>query len=130
MVRAVVAALALVVALPAAAQPDALAPKRAALKLESTAPLVISGRSFAAREPVVLIYFDADGSSRVVTVRATRKGTFRARFPIRLGRCDAFTVRATGARGSRAVLQVERRCEKAKGPPKQAPRETSKPGKG
>jgi hypothetical protein len=130
MVRAVVAALALVVALPATAQPDALAPKRAALKLESTAPLTISGRHFGVREPVVLIYFDPDGSSRVVALRATGKGTFKARFPIRVRRCDAFTVRATGARGSRAVLQVERRCEKAKGPPKRAPRETPKTGEG
>ena len=56
-------------------------------------------------------------------MRAKRDGSFAASFELRLDRCAAFTVRATGARGSRAVLQVEPACEqkKGKGPPKRAP---------
>jgi hypothetical protein len=115
MVRAVAAAVALVVALPA----QGAAPQRAALKLESASPLVVTGRHFGARESVRLTYVSADDVRRIA-VRSTRNGSFRVSFGIRVGRCDSFTVRAAGARGTRAVLQVERACEKAKGPPKRA----------
>jgi hypothetical protein len=126
MFRAAAAAtLALVVALPATAAP----PRRAALKLESIAPLTISGRHFVPGEWVLLRYTGPGDPRPAVGVRVTRKGAFRALFPIRPGRCDSFTVRATGSRRSRAVLQVERRCENAKGPPKRPPREQAKPGK-
>lgn len=117
MVRAAAAALVLVVALPA----TGAAPRRAALQLESTRPLIVSGRHFGAGESVLLTYVAADETRRVVAVRATPTGSFRATFALRPGRCDSFTVRAAGLRGSRAVLQVERGCEKGKGPPKRAP---------
>lgn len=112
---AAVAALVLALALPA----TGAVPRRATLQLEATAPLVVSGRHFGAGESVLLTYVASDGTSRVVGVRAARTGGFRAAFPLRLGRCDSFTVRAAGLRGSRAVLQVERGC-KTKGPPKRA----------
>ena len=126
MVRAVAAMLALVVVVPA----TAARPRAATLKLESTAPLRVAGKHFGSGESVLLTYAGPRGATRVVGVRATRRGAFAARFPVRLGRCDAFTVRAAGTRGSRAVLQVERRCENAKGPPKRAPRAKPKRGKG
>jgi hypothetical protein len=125
MVRAVAAAVAvaLVVAVPAVGKQ----PRRPALKLDALAPLRVAGRDFAPREAVLLRYVAAGGTSRVTASRATPQGLFRAVFPVRLGRCDSFTVRATGTAGSRAVLQVERRCDDAKGPPKRAPRTPRKP---
>ena len=120
---AVTVVLMLALGLPASATSG---PKRPALTLASTAPLVVGGSGFGAREPVLLTYTTADLGRRVVGVRASRDGSFRARFELRLDRCAAFTVRAAGARGSRAVLQVDPACEpgerKPKGPPKQAPR--------
>ena len=115
--RALVAVvLVLVLALPA----TAASPRRAALKLESLAPLVVTGRSFGAREPVVLTYLAADLTTRRVRVlRATRAGSFRSGFGIAVGRCEAFSVRAVGLHGTRAVLQVDPRC-KRDGPPKRA----------
>jgi hypothetical protein len=117
---AVTAVLMLVLALPAPAAPGST---RASLKLTSTTPLVVVGTGFGAREPVLLTYTAADLTRRVLGVRATRIGGFRARFELRPERCAAFTVRAAGTRGSRAVLQVEPACEqKPKGLPKEAPR--------
>ena len=115
---AVAAVLMLVLAIPAH---GASSPRRAFLKLGSVAPLVISGKQFGAREPVVVTYIAADETTRRVGVRAKRDGSFQASFDLRLDRCTAFTVRAAGARGSRAVLQVEPACkQKSKGPPKRA----------
>jgi hypothetical protein len=122
---AAAAVLTLVLALPAPAAP---APKRASLQLESTAPLVVRGKHFGMRESVLLTYTAAGLTPRVVTVRATRDGSFRATFPLRLDRCAAFTVRAAGLRGTRAVLQVDPACEEKRGgPPKRAPAVPPKP---
>ena len=116
---AVAAVLMLIIAIPAQ---GASSPRRASLTLGSVAPLVIGGKQFGAREPVVVTYVAAaDELTRRVGVRARRDGSFQASFDLRLDRCTAFTVRAAGARGSRAVLQVEPACkEKTKGPPKRA----------
>ena len=113
------AVLTLVLAVPAAGAPS---PRRASLKLESLSPLVVSGKHFGAREPVLVTYLGADQAREVVGVRARRNGHFSASFDRRLDRCAVFTVRAAGLRGSRAVLQVEPACERRrKGPPKRAP---------
>jgi hypothetical protein len=104
--------LLLVLALPAAAAQS----RRATLKLETLAPLVVEGRAFAQRERVSLT---ASGPSvqRMLSVVARRNGSFVARFSLRLGSCAPFTVRAVGARGSRAILQAEPGCvEKRRGP--------------
>jgi hypothetical protein len=104
--------LVLVLALPAAAA----LPRRATLQLEALAPLVVEGRAFGRGERVGLT---ASGPSvqRMMSVVARRNGSFTARFVLRLGPCAAFTVRAVGARGSRAILQVEPGCaEKRRGP--------------
>jgi hypothetical protein len=119
--------LALLVALPA----TGAEPRRAAsLKLASLAPLGVTGRNFAPREGVLLIFRGEDGRSRVATVRATRTGRFRASFQIRLRRCDSFVIRAAGTAGNRAVLQVERECEERRGRPEPTPREKRKRGRG
>jgi hypothetical protein len=109
----------LVLAIPAQ---GASTPRRASLKLSSVAPLTIGGKQFGAREPVIVTYVAADQTTRRVGVRAKRDGSFEASFDLQLDRCAAFTVRAAGARGSRAVLQVDPACkQKGKGPPKRAP---------
>lgn len=113
---AAAAVLVLVLALPAVAAP----PKRAALKLESLAPLVVSGKHFGQREPVILTYLASDLTRRVRAVRSTRAGSFRSAFDVRVDRCDVFTVRAVGLHGSRAVLQVDPRCRKRGGASKRA----------
>ena len=120
---AVTVVLMLALGLPASAAPGV---KRPSLGLASTAPLVVGGSGFGSREPVLLTYTADDLGRRVLGVRASRDGSFRARFELRLDRCAAFTVRAAGVRGSRAVLQVDPACDvtekKPKGPPKRAPR--------
>lgn len=113
---AAAAVLVLVLALPAAAA----SPRRAALELESLAPLVVRGKHFGARELVILTYLGTDLRRRVTGIRSTRNGRFRHSFELRLGRCAAFTVRAVGLRGSRAVLQVDPMCKRRKGSPQQA----------
>jgi hypothetical protein len=104
---AAAAVLVLILALPAVA-----APKRAALKLESLAPLVVTGKQFGKQEPVILTYLASDLTRRVRAVRSTRAGSFRRAFGLRVGRCESFTVRALGLHGSRAVLQVDPRCKR------------------
>ena len=67
--------LVLVFALPAlGAQP-----RRASLELRSTDPVVVLGRGFAPREPVLLTA-TAGSIQRIVPLIARRNGTFKARF--------------------------------------------------
>ena len=104
--------IALVLALPAwGAQP-----RRASLELRSTDPVVVLGRGFASREPV-LVTAKSGKTQRIVPLVARRNGTFTARFKkLRLGPCAPLTIRAIGTRGSRAILQVEPGCESPRGP--------------
>ena len=116
---AAAAVLTLVLAVPMA---GAQSPRRTSLQLESLSPLVVGGRHFGAREPVLVTYLGADEARRVVGVRARRNGHFSVSFDLRLDRCAVFSVRAAGLRGSRAVLQVEPACDrKRRSPPKRAP---------
>ena len=103
--------LVLVLALPAlGAQP-----RRASLQLVSTEPVVVLGRGFTAREPVLLTA-TAGSIRRIVPLIARRNGTFTARFKrLRLGRCAQVTILAVGTRGSRAILQVEPGCRSPRG---------------
>jgi hypothetical protein len=101
----------LVLALPAfGAQP-----RRASLELRSTDPVVVLGRGFARREPILLTA-TAGHIQRIVPVIARRNGTFKARFRLRLGRCAPVTILAVGTRGSRAILQFEPACQEPRGP--------------
>ena len=116
--RVAVVVLMLVLAVPA----QGASQRRAALKLESLAPLVVRGTQFGFREPVVVTYLGSNRSTRTVGATSTPNGRFEASFDVRLDRCAAFIVRASGTRGSRAVLQVEPACrQKRGGPPKRAP---------
>jgi hypothetical protein len=110
---AAAAVLVLVLALPA----GAAQPRRATLELTDLTPLVVAGRSFGAREPVMLTA-TVPSAQRKLGVVARRNGSFTGRFDLRLGRCDRFTVRAVGTRGNRAILQVEPGCKprKRRGP--------------
>ena len=102
--------LVLVLALPAfGAQP-----RRASLELRSTDPVVVLGRGFAPREPVLLTA-TAGTIQRIVPLVARRNGTFKARFRLRLGPCAPLTVLAVGTRGSRAILQVVSGCRRPRG---------------
>ena len=116
--RIVVAVLMLVLAVPA----QGASQRRASLKLWSLAPLVVRGTQFGFRERVVVTYLGSDQTTRTVGASSDRNGRFEALLDVRLDRCTSFTVRASGTRGSRAVLQVEPACrQKGKGPPKRAP---------
>jgi hypothetical protein len=114
--------LALVLALPA----SGALPRRASLELRSTDPVVVLGRGFGPREPV-LVTASARNVRRIVPLIARRDGTFSARFDLRLGRCTPLTVRAVGTRGSRAILQAEPGCRT---PVKDRDQETPSAGRG
>lgn len=107
---AAAAVLVLLLALPA----GAAQPRRATLKLMDLTPLVVDGRSFGARERVVLTA-TATSAQRMMGIVARRNGSFTARFELRLGRCTPLTVRAVGVRGSRAILKFEPGCERKNG---------------
>ena len=125
--RVAVAVLMLVLAVPA----QGASQRRASLKLESLAPLVVRGTQFGFRERVVVTYVGSDQFTRTVGASSSRNGRFEASFDVRVDRCTAFTVRASGTRGSRAVLQVEPACDKKrKGPPERAHAIPPKPPSG
>jgi hypothetical protein len=86
-------------------------PRRATLKLETVAPLVVRGVNFGAREQVAVIAATPAGQ-RIVNIRARSNGRFVAAFGLSLERCAPLTIRAIGSLGSRAILQVEPRCKK------------------
>jgi hypothetical protein len=75
------------------------------LRLVSKEPLVVRGRSFRPAERVrVVVRANRD---RVRRVTATRSGSFTASFgTVRFVRCIGLDVRATGSRGSIAVLKL------------------------
>lgn len=99
---AVAAATALAATVPASG--DASGEPR--LRLLHRQPLTVAGAGFAARETVRLTVVVADATrTRIVT--ASHRGAFTARFAaISYDRCTATVVRATGKRGSRALLKV------------------------
>ena len=116
---AVILALALALALPAQG-----AKPRPALKLAAAAPLTVSGKGFAAGEPVLLTAVFA-GKRRFAGPVARRNGSFTARFNARITTCTKLVVRAIGGRGSRAVLQTKVACGTTLGPPEGPQREAA-----
>jgi hypothetical protein len=101
-----IAGIAFALALPGWAAP----PRRATLELASLTPLVVQGTSFGRAEPVAVIA-SYPGAQQIVNVTAHRNGRFRVNFTLVVKRCTPLTVRAIGARGSRAVLQVDPGCK-------------------
>jgi len=88
-------------------------PRHASLQLARLAPLTIAGRGFSELESVKLTAV-ASGAVRTAMTAASREGRLRKRFDLRLTGCSPFVVRAVGARGSRAILQVEPGCKPRK----------------
>jgi hypothetical protein len=88
-------------------------PRRATLKLGSVAPLVVRGIGFGDGEHVA-VTAAVPGEQHIIEVEARRNGRFAARFPLRLKRCTPLTVRAIGALGSRAILQVKPGCRRGR----------------
>jgi hypothetical protein len=103
MVRAILltaTALALVIA--AASSAGSSAP---VLHVSSLAPFTVTGTRFQASERVRVLLGEA--APRVVRVRATARGTFVATFTgVSVQRCDGYVVRASGSRGSTAVVRT------------------------
>jgi hypothetical protein len=105
--------VALALALPGWAAP----PRRATLKLESVAPLVVHGVGFGRAERIAVIA-SYPGAQQIVNVTARPSGRFKAAFTLVVGRCAPLTVRAVGGQGSRAVLQVDPGCTRPKRKPR------------
>lgn len=80
------------------------APTGAKLALVGVQPLAVRGAAFKPGEHV-LVHLAQSGEFRSRRTVASDVGTFRVRFATTLGRCERFTIRAFGARGSRATLQ-------------------------
>jgi hypothetical protein len=110
MKAAVVAALAVFLALPAAASSGGSASSpRAALRVADVAPFSVRGSGFRAQERVRIV---AQVRGRhVKAIVATATGTFRVRFVgVSLPACAGYLVRATGNKGSRAYLRHIPEC--------------------
>lgn len=98
--------LAAVAASPGAARPDA----QPSIRVVAHAPVVVTGSSFRARERV-RVTVAVLKVTRVATVRATARGTFRLAFA--LSAQDPCNVRASavGSSGAKAAWRMsERMC--------------------
>src|SRR4051812_25170171 len=103
--------LAIVVALFSMVLPVAAAApaRRAHVTLGGVAPVSVDGSAFRARERVTLTVIARTVRTKDVTASAA--GRFRTTFRrFSIGRCDAYMIRATGNRGSVAVLRVTPEC--------------------
>jgi hypothetical protein len=107
----VIFGVALALALPGAAA----TPRRATLTLESRSPLVVRGLGFGRAERVAVVA-NQPGRQQILSLTA-RGGRFTATFTQTFDRCTPLTVRALGSLGSRAILQLERACDRPKEKP-------------
>lgn len=109
--RALIVATAAGALLAAAAPAGGRAPAWSAaatprLTLTALKPPTVDGSSFANGEYVTITLRGLPGGTRVRHRRTGPAGTFRVVFrKAKAGRCDGFTVRATGDAGSRATLR-------------------------
>ncbi len=93
------------VAVAIAATPAVAQPQQPSLRLIDRSPLIVQGLHFKTGERVRIEVLSEQGEAQRVT--ATRYGSFTTRFDeVRVGRCDALWVRATGSKGSVAVLKT------------------------
>jgi hypothetical protein len=102
--------LALVLALFLVLLPAAGASTRTArITVPSRSPVAVRGTGFHASERVAVTV--SAKTTRRQTVTASRLGNFRATFrSFSIGYCEAYSARASGNRGSRAVLKVIPEC--------------------
>jgi hypothetical protein len=78
---------------------------RPSLRLVDRDPFTVKGLNFKPRERVKVVLHADEVMSRRAT--ANELGAFLVRFgEVSIGRCDAFSVRAFGSRGSRAALKL------------------------
>jgi hypothetical protein len=96
--------------------PAAGASTRAArITVPLRSPVTVRGTGFHASERVTITV--SAKSTHAKTVTANRLGNFRATFRgFPIGYCEAYSVRARGNRGSRALLKVIPECA-PQGPP-------------
>ena len=98
-----------VAAIVAVAVPTSHAASTPRLRLVSQEPLVVRGEWFHPTERVLVTALTMIGPKRLA-VRATAKGRFTATFRLANQPCgDAVAIRALGARGSRAWVDVPSR---------------------
>jgi len=75
------------------------------LKLIAASPMTVRGSGFVAHEHVRLRLRERDHALTTRTVTASSTGSFTATFPAaRPGRCEGFSLAATGSRGSRTSM--------------------------
>src|SRR3954452_16084041 len=105
----------LLVAFTLAAPASGIGP-RAWVSVETTHPFVVEGARFQPREHVRVVVW-ANGTGRKM-VTAGGRGGFVVRFPglTTAPPCGAYTVRATGDRGSHAALKVTPECAQPTAP--------------
>jgi hypothetical protein len=72
------------------------------VRLQSRAPVVVSGSSFRAGEQVAVVLSSEVRRSKKVTANA--RGGFTVRFAVSLDRCARLSIQAFGSTGSRARL--------------------------
>jgi hypothetical protein len=85
-----------------AASPGTATTPGAALTLERLNPPTVRGTGFHARERVRLVLHEPSGTHRR-RARAGTSGAFAATFRgAAIGRCESFSITATGRAGSRA----------------------------
>jgi hypothetical protein len=109
--------VALALALPGWASP----PRRATLNLQSVEPLVVRGEGFGRAERVTVVA-RYPGAQQIVNLAARQNGRFTAAFTLVVTECAPLTVRAIGAKGSRAILQREPVCARPNDNPKRKPK--------
>jgi hypothetical protein len=100
-----VAALGAVVAAVVAVAPGYARSDAAALRVVDESPLTVRGLGFKARERVTVTETSAAAIQRR-TVTATATGSFVVRFTaVTADACRGFSVRASGNRGTRALVK-------------------------
>lgn len=104
MIRRLIVVLALLAGLLAVSAALAAGPR---LTVTSGAAFAVRGVSFQAREHVLVVVTTSRGERVSTWVRAGARGAFAARFAtIEIEACEGYLVRATGDRGSRAILKL------------------------
>src|SRR6478672_1122851 len=79
------------------------------LSLDNPAPFTVRGLGFAPHEKVKVVVSIKSAATRWATAGA--HGGFVLRFPsLELGYCQGYVIRATGAKGSRAMLRFTPEC--------------------
>lgn len=103
--RAVAVLLLAALALAAPGMTGASSPAKTELRIGSLNPLTVRGTGFRPREKVTLRVTAPRPVAR--SVRASAAGSFSIRLRIRVGRCVAVVIQATGSRGSRASASLD-----------------------